>query len=145
MIPRTFSQRIKKYRNQYPALAVVGPWQSSKTTVESIDYRQRAEGDPRGFLDDLGDKAVLDEIQRVPDIFSYLQEYVDERGPLFRTASLQKFYQEDSKVAEIVFHRYRTTLIFVRTIWSRPAEDPSSLRRNIRDLCRLRIAEADNP
>jgi hypothetical protein len=46
--------------------------------MESIDYRQRAERDPRGFLDDLGDKAVLDEIQRVPDIFSYLQEYVDE-------------------------------------------------------------------
>lgn len=64
MIPRILSQRIKKYRNQYPFIALVGPRQSSKTTVESIDYRQRAVRDPRGFLDDLGDKAELKAAER---------------------------------------------------------------------------------
>lgn len=93
MIERTLARTITSYQQQYPVLAVVGPRQSGKTTLvrslfpeytyvtmESIDYRQRAESDPRGFLGDLGDTVILDEIQRVPDIFSYLQEYVDDPG-----------------------------------------------------------------
>jgi len=46
-------------------------------SLENLDLRQQAEDDPRGFLDDYRPPVILDEIQRVPSIFSYLQERVD--------------------------------------------------------------------
>ncbi len=73
-----------------PAVAVTGPRQSGKTTLcraafpghryvslEPIDAREFAERDPRGFLAEYGDGAILDEVQRVPSLFSYLQEEID--------------------------------------------------------------------
>ncbi len=93
MIPRTLSLPILKYGVQYPVLAIVGPRQSGKTTLarhlfpdhkylsmESLDIRRMAEDDPRGFLDDHGKNLILDEVQRVPGLFSYLQERVDLDG-----------------------------------------------------------------
>ncbi len=90
MIDRNIANTIKNYSLEYPIIAVVGPRQSGKTTLvkslfpqyqyislESIDNRERAISDPRGFLDDCGSMVILDEIQRTPDLFSYLQEYVD--------------------------------------------------------------------
>lgn len=71
-------------------LAIVGPRQSGKTTLarhlfpkhacislENLDLRHAAQDDPRGFLDDHGSQVILDEIQRAPELFSYLQERVD--------------------------------------------------------------------
>lgn len=76
--------------DRFPALTVVGPRQSGKTTLcrhlfahlpyrslESPDVRARATEDPRLFLDSMPDGAVIDEVQRVPAIMSYLQEYID--------------------------------------------------------------------
>ncbi len=93
MIPRNIEYSIQKYMLQYPVIAIVGPRQSGKTTLakklfenyqyvslESLDNRERANSDPRGFLEDCGENVILDEIQRVPSLFSYLQEYVD-RNP----------------------------------------------------------------
>jgi len=93
MIDRNIQSTIKKYSREYPVIAVVGPRQSGKTTLvknifrnykyislESIDNRERAISDPRGFLDDCGSMVILDEIQRTPDLFSYLQEYVDRNN-----------------------------------------------------------------
>lgn len=73
-------------------MAVVGPRQSGKTTLtravfkdkayvslENPDTRQFAEEDPRGFLAQFDDGAILDEAQRVPSLFSYLQQILDER------------------------------------------------------------------
>lgn len=73
-----------------PAVAVTGPRQSGKTTLcratfpdhryvslEPLDNRRFATEDPRGFLEEYGEGAVLDEVQRAPDLFSYLQEEVD--------------------------------------------------------------------
>lgn len=90
MIRRTLEFSIKQYSRQYPVVAIVGPRQSGKTTLarhlfpehkylsmENLDIRHRAQEDPRGFLDDYGINLVLDEIQRVPSLFSYLQERVD--------------------------------------------------------------------
>jgi predicted AAA+ superfamily ATPase len=45
--------------------------------MENLDIRHMASDDPRGFFKDHGDKLILDEIQRVPDLFSYLQEKAD--------------------------------------------------------------------
>ncbi|MCI5064519.1 ATP-binding protein, partial [bacterium] len=70
---------------------LTGPRQSGKTTLcrsaledfdyvslESLDNRQEAITDPRGFLDKFPRGAILDEIQRTPDLPSYIQEYVDQ-------------------------------------------------------------------
>jgi predicted AAA+ superfamily ATPase len=73
-----------------PAVAVLGPRQSGKTTLcrrafpnheyvslEALDVRDHANSDPRGFLVRYGNGAILDEVQRTPSLFSYLQGEVD--------------------------------------------------------------------
>jgi uncharacterized protein len=90
MIPRHISSHILKYSKQYPIVALVGPRQSGKTTLaktlfpkykyfslENLDLRQYASTDPRGFLNEQGPFIILDEVQRVPELFPYLQEIVD--------------------------------------------------------------------
>lgn len=92
MIPRHLSSHILKYSKQYPIVAVVGPRQSGKTTLikalfpqhtylslENLDLRHYASNDPRGFLNDHGPFVILDEVQRVPELFPYLQEIVDTK------------------------------------------------------------------
>ncbi|MBX3733835.1 MAG: ATP-binding protein [Verrucomicrobiae bacterium] len=74
-----------------PIVTVVGPRQAGKTTLvrevfpkrpyrtlEDPDARAFAVEDPRGFLGGLREGAVLDEVQRVPELMSYLQGMVDE-------------------------------------------------------------------
>lgn len=74
----------------FPAIAITGPRQSGKTTLareigedrpyvslENPDVRRFADEDPRGFLSQFPDGAVLDEIQRCPTLFSYLQGILD--------------------------------------------------------------------
>lgn len=91
MVPRHLETVILKYAKQYPLIAIIGPRQSGKTTLskkmfpnytyvslENIDLRQRAIQDPRGFLEHYGPHVILDEVQRVPELFSYLQQIVDE-------------------------------------------------------------------
>lgn len=92
MIPRHLAPYILKYSKEYPILALVGPRQSGKTTLaralfpsykylslENLDLRQQAAEDPRGFFQDFGQYLILDEVQRVPELFPYLQELVDTR------------------------------------------------------------------
>ncbi len=83
MINRDISRHILRMATQYPVVTVTGPRQSGKTTLvkelfkkkpyvslENIDQMERAETDPRGFLASFPDGAVIDEIQRVPSLFS---------------------------------------------------------------------------
>lgn len=92
MIERTITPLLKKLATQYPVLTITGPRQSGKTTLcraafpdkgyanlESPDTRQFAFSDPRGFLAQYPDGAILDEIQRAPHLLSYIQPIVDER------------------------------------------------------------------
>ncbi len=90
---------------QFKAVAITGPRQSGKTTLarmafpdkpyvslESPDERERALRDPRLFLSRFQDGCILDEIQRAPDLFSYLQEILDsysEAGRFILTGSQQ--------------------------------------------------------
>jgi predicted AAA+ superfamily ATPase len=91
LINRTIETTLLNLANQYPVITVTGPRQSGKTTLcrkvfvdkpyanlESPDTRQFAADDPRGFLAQYPDGAVFDEIQRVPDLVSYVQPMVDE-------------------------------------------------------------------
>jgi len=93
MIHRSLESILPNLAKGFPAVALVGPRQSGKTTLaktlfakhryvslESLDWRERAENDPRGFLADMGDHIILDEVQRVPSLFTYLQEWLDEEG-----------------------------------------------------------------
>ena len=92
MIPRIMETKIKESAKHYPVVSVTGPRQSGKTTLcrkvfpqkpylsfEAPDIRELAKQDPRGFLSRYPEGAVLDEVQRVPEILSYLQGIVDER------------------------------------------------------------------
>ncbi len=106
MIPRTLEPVLHQLAGQYPVLTVTGPRQSGKTTLcrsafadkpyvnlESPDIREFARSDPRGFLASYADGAILDEIQRVPQLLSYLQPVVDDRNEtgLFILTGRQQF------------------------------------------------------
>ena len=91
MIKRDAEAELIALSRQFRAVAVTGPRQSGKTTLvrkvfdqkpyislENPDTRKYAQEDPRGFLGDFPEGAILDEIQRAPAIFSYLQQILDE-------------------------------------------------------------------
>jgi predicted AAA+ superfamily ATPase len=93
MVKRTLQAALRRASRQYPVVTLTGPRQSGKTTLvrsafpkhryvslEDPDQREFAHDDPRGFLDQFRGKAVLDEAQRAPDLFSYIQTNVDEDG-----------------------------------------------------------------
>lgn len=104
MIPRTLEARLRKLVGPYPAVFLTGPRQSGKTTLarrafpgfryvslEDLQNRREASEDPRGFLERFegADGVILDEVQRVPDLFSYLQGFIDlnRGGPFLLTGS----------------------------------------------------------
>ena len=87
MIKREAEIKLKDLATKFKAIAVTGARQTGKTTLvkqlfkdktylslENPDTRNFALEDPRGFLDSLPNGAILDEVQRVPILFSYLQE-----------------------------------------------------------------------
>lgn len=104
-IPRNAESRLQHFADGYPVVVVTGPRQSGKSTLvrhafpehryvslEDLDQRDFAETDPRGFLNQFSDGAILDEVQRCPALFSYLQTRVDERqqpGEFILTGSQQ--------------------------------------------------------
>ncbi len=92
MIDRNAVKSIALLAQKYPVLTVTGPRQSGKTTLcrqlfpgkpyvnlEPIDVREEVRRDPREFLARHPDGAVVDEVQHVPELLSYLQAEVDER------------------------------------------------------------------
>lgn len=106
MIKRTAEAKLKSLAESFPAVGVIGPRQSGKTTLvknlfpwkpyvllEDPDTRQSAIKDPRDFLSRFPDGAILDEAQRAPELFSYLQGILDEknRPGLFILTGSQNF------------------------------------------------------
>jgi len=92
LIDRTIEDVILSLAKKYPVITITGPRQSGKTTLvkklfpdqdyinlENPDLREFAISDSRAFLNKIKDGAILDEIQRAPNIISYLQEIVDTR------------------------------------------------------------------
>jgi len=105
MIPRDIQKELVLSASEYPVVTVLGPRQSGKTTLarmtfpdkpyyslEDTDIRLAAEADPRGFLGQVEDGGILDEVQRLPVLLSYLQGMVDksrDRGKFILTGSHQ--------------------------------------------------------
>lgn len=90
MIDRILAHKMISLSQKFPVITLTGPRQSGKTTLvkasfpsypyaslEEPDIRQIALTDPRGFLANFANGAVLDEIQHAPDLFSYIQSIVD--------------------------------------------------------------------
>ncbi|MBN1858966.1 ATP-binding protein [Candidatus Bipolaricaulota bacterium] len=93
MLPRTLEPVIRQAAQRYPVVTLTGPRQSGKTTLarmafpdyayaslEDPDQRGFATTDPRGFLSQFDGSVILDEAQRVPDLFSYIQTRADASG-----------------------------------------------------------------
>jgi uncharacterized protein len=106
VIERLLKPHLVRLFGQYPVVTVTGPRQSGKTTLcrttfpdlayinlESPDQRELATDDPRGFLRHYRQGVIIDEIQRVPDLLSYIQVEVDERreNALFVLTGSQQF------------------------------------------------------
>lgn len=105
MITRDLTQELLRSAAEYPVVTLLGPRQSGKTTLarmifpdmpyfslEDPDVRMAAEADPRGFLARMQGGGVLDEVQRLPLLLSYIQGMVDKpgrRGSFILTGSHQ--------------------------------------------------------
>ena len=89
MLDRHLAPALRDAAATSPVVTLTGPRQSGKTTLvrelfrdhrylslEAPDVRVRALEDPRGFLAQ-GEQLILDEIQRAPDLLSYIQVLVD--------------------------------------------------------------------
>ena len=111
MIKREAEKVILSLAKQFKVVAVIGPRQSGKTTLvryifknkpyvnfENPDIRLFAMEDPRGLLSNYPDGAVFDEVQRVPEIFSYLQQILDEssRNGLFIITGSNNFLLQET-------------------------------------------------
>lgn len=92
MIERTLKSKVLEMAGKYPVVTLTGPRQSGKSTLlchsfpdytyvslEDLDMREFASVDPRGFLATYDSHIIIDEAQRVPSLFSYLQTHVDKK------------------------------------------------------------------
>ena len=93
MIERILKTRLLEFTKKYPIVTLTGPRQSGKSTLlrtsfpeykyvslEDPDMRLFATEDPRGFFATYPDKTILDEAQRVPSLFSYIQTHTDQEN-----------------------------------------------------------------
>lgn len=105
MLKRELTNELLEASKTYPIVTLIGPRQSGKTTLvqeafpqkkyinlEDLELRALAQEDPKGFLSQYPQGAILDEIQRTPDLLSYLQVIVDQnkqQGQFILTGSHQ--------------------------------------------------------
>ena len=110
MVKREIQPQLENLFRKYPFVTITGPRQSGKTTLcratfpylkyvdlDDPEQREFAMYDPRGFLSGLGNGAILDEIQRVPKLLSYLKVLADEirQNSLFVLTGSQQFALSD--------------------------------------------------
>ncbi len=110
MIPRHIQRELQIQLCEYPIVTILGPRQAGKTTLvksvlpdyayvnmENPEVRQFATDDPKAFLKQYPQRAIFDEIQRTPQLLSYLQEIVDRdkmNGQFVLTGSHQLLLRE---------------------------------------------------
>lgn len=106
MVERTLHSKLIDLAAKYPVITLTGPRQSGKSTLlkhafadfqyvslEDIDMREFAQSDPRGFLSTYPHHVILDEVQRVPQLLSYIQTHVDKSNDtgMYLLAGSQNF------------------------------------------------------
>lgn len=111
MQARIAEKLLRQYSRQFRAVAVVGPRQSGKTTLvrkvfpqkpyvslEDPDERMLAASDPRSFLGRYPGGAIIDEAQRVPELFNYMQGVLDrtQKDGLFILTGSNNFLLQQS-------------------------------------------------
>ncbi len=145
MIKREAESELITLAKQFKAVAVVGPRQSGKTTLtryvfsdkpyvslENPDIRRFAQDDPRGFLSNYNTGAVIDEAQRVPELFSYLQQILDEddtRGKFILTGSNNFLLQES--ISQSLAGRIAFLYLLPFTVSELAAEETNNLNELI--------------
>lgn len=93
MISRSITKELLIQLQEYPIVTLIGPRQAGKTTLvrnvllnyayvslEDPENRQLAIDDPKAFLRRYPGKTIFDEVQRTPELLSYLQGIVDDEG-----------------------------------------------------------------
>ena len=91
MIKRALSEALREVLGKYPVLTITGPRQGGKTTLlrsmfpdwpyfslETPDVREQIQQNPRELFARFGHRLVIDEVQRVPELLSYIQTIVDD-------------------------------------------------------------------
>ncbi len=93
MIKRVLAEQIKLMATKMPVISITGPRQSGKTTLakqcfpgydywnlENPDVFETAKSDPRLFLSQHKKGLIIDEVQLIPELFSYIQTISDENN-----------------------------------------------------------------
>lgn len=111
MIQRIGKNKLKQLASKFRVVAVVGPRQSGKTTIckatfprkpyvslENPDIADFAITDPNGFLRQFKNGAILDEVQKLSHLFSYIQQIVDEnnKAGFFILSGSNNFLMQES-------------------------------------------------
>lgn len=104
MIARNLTEKLQHLYLKYPVVVLTGARQTGKTTLlksvfaqipyvnlEDPDNRILAETDPRGFLSNFPKGVMIDEAQQVPNLFSYIQQIVDNSDSKFILSGSQNF------------------------------------------------------
>lgn len=125
-IPRQLSAKIRELSTKFPIVTLTGPRQSGKSTLlrhefpgycylslENPDTRAFATDDPRGFLATYPDRVIIDEAQRVPSLFSYLQTHVDlaDRAGMYLLAGSCNFLLMQALDQSLAGRSARLTLL----------------------------------
>lgn len=126
MLNRAIASKLSSLAKHFPVISITGPRQAGKTTLvkmffpghdyislEDLEEREFAISDPRGFLRRLdGHGVILDEIQRAPDLLSYIQGIVDNEplpGRFILTGSQQ--FQFMNKITQTLAGR--TAIVYL--------------------------------
>lgn len=93
MIEREMAKKLQRLVKTFPVVTIEGPRQSGKTTLAKMVFpsysyanledgsvRRLAARDPKAFFEQFPTPTIIDEIQRVPELLSYIQADVDQRG-----------------------------------------------------------------
>lgn len=143
MIARALKTKLLELTQKYPIVTLTGPRQSGKSTLlknsftdykyvslEDPDMQLFAADDPRGFLSTYPDKTIIDEIQRVPTLFSYIQTHTDKenREGMYLLAGSHNFLLMESVTQSLAG---RTAILKLLPFSHQEMKDAGILPKNI--------------